>query len=536
MSQAFQRADLSFSLSEDQTIMLHWNPVDSSTPVSREDVLTAMEAAGYGHYQVDQKALDFFVFSQQRLGRQARQICIARQVKPEITVAVASDHLKAWLTVTRVPGFSAPPLEAIETALQQKKVVFGVLQDVLEQYLQQGYLEQTVIAQGEAPQPGRSAWFEYLIADTQLSEDELYAQERVDFRQRNTILTVSEGQLLMRKHPAEKGRPGKSVLGEILPAEDGRDYALNASTGSLIHPEDDNLLLASRDGRPICLTRSVRVDNVLTVEEVNYDTGHINFKGSVIIKGTVADGFQVRATGDIVVYGSVEDAILEADNDIRIQGSMFGRERARLSAGGNIYLNYIQSTEIDCMGDLHVHDGLFHCQVRALGEIIAGENDGKGRINGGEIWGGKRIVARVVGSNSSTTTRLSLGEDPYLRQKLRDIDHNLRFYKSELEQVVKSIIYIRTRAAEKTTSLSELEERRSELLETVNLLSEQVQEVRDNLNRSRFHCELIVKEAIMSGSRIRLAEKSRPIDEDMPACRFYLQPDDNGLQVRADIL
>jgi uncharacterized protein (DUF342 family) len=195
-------------------------------------------------------------------------------------------------------------------------------------------------------------------------------------------------------------------------------------------------------------------------------------------------------------------------------------------------VTYIQSSEIDCLGDLIVYDGLFHSQVRVLGQIIAGGHGGKGQINGGEIWAGKRIIARIVGSNSSTATRIALGEDPYLRQKLRDIDHNLRYYKSELEQVVKSIIYIRTRAADKATSLSELESRRSELLDTVNHLSDQVSDIREHLHRSRFHCELIVQEMIMSGVKLRLAEIPRQIEEDMQACRFYLEPGNNGLQVR----
>lgn len=533
MTQPTNGLPLAFSVADDQ-LLLHWYPEQSEAPLTRDVLVAAIAEAGYTGFSLDQKALDFFLFSQQRFGRQNRQICIGRRQKPEIHVHVAQDALKAWLTVTQAPDHPPPSLEAVQEALRDKGIVYGLLPDVLIQYEAAGYLEKQLIAQGQSPLPGKSAWFEYLVPD--VPDLALESADRIDFRQRNTIQTVAAEQPLMRKHPAEKGRPGKTVLGQVLPADDGRDYALHASSGSAISAEDPNLLVSVREGRPIALSRSVRVDNVLVLEDVNYDTGHINFKGSVLVHGTVADGFQIKATGDIVVQGSVEDAILEADNDIRVHGSMFGRERARLSAGGNIFVNYVQSTEIDCMGNLYVHDGLFYCHVRALGEIQAGMPEGKGRINGGEIWGGKRIVARVVGSSSSTSTKISLGEDPYLRQKLRDIDHNLRFYKSELEQVVKAIIYIRTRATETSTSLAELEARRGELLETVNQLSEQVQDVRDNLNRSRYHCELVVYEAVMSGTRLRLAEKSRPVDEDLPACRFYLHPDEQGLQVRVDYL
>lgn len=528
-------AALSFSVSAERDIFLHWNPLEGSAPLSREEVLDALEQANFGVYELDQKALDYFLFSQQRLGRRSRQVRIARQSTPEILITLSKDELKTWLTVTPVPGETPPAREKIVQLLQAEGVVYGLIEEVLDQYESQGYLEQAVVAQGDPPQSGKSAWFEYLVEEDVVPPQPDEA-DRIDYRDRNKFKAVTVGQPLLRRHPPISGQQGKTVKGEILPAEEGRDYNLQASAGSVIAAEDPNLLLATREGRPIRMARSVRVDNVLTVQNVDYETGHIHFKGSVIVKGSVMDGFQIRASGDIIVWGSVEDAVLEADSKIIIQGSMFGRERARLSAGGDIQVTYIQSTEIDCMGDLYVFDGMFYCQARVLGEIHAGDNGGKGRLNGGEIWGGKRITAKIIGSNSSTTTLISLGEDPYLRQKLRDIDHNLRYYKSELEQVVKSIIYIRTRAAEKSDSLAELEERRGELLDTVNLLSEQIQEIRDNLNHSRYHCELVVQNAVMSGTRIRLAEISRPIDEDLPACRFYLEPGNEGLQVRISYL
>ena len=514
---------------------MHWDPAASQNPLTREQILDAISSSGYGAYEVDNKALEFFIASQTRLGHQPRQVCIARRSPPEIMLSISSDKLKAWMTVTAGKGYPSLSLQELEKKLKEFGITYGVRHQLLQQAAEKGMLEKAIIAEGDAPVPGKSAWFDYLLNE-EVEQDKVVPganeQERVDFRTRSSIVTVDEDQPLMRRHPPEHGIPGRSVSGELLPAEEGRDYQLLESIGSKISPTDSNLLIAGRGGRPIRLSRTVRVDDVLTLENVDYATGHINFKGSVVIKGAVRDGFQVRATGDIVVHGSVEDAVLESENNIHIHGSMFGRDRARLSAGANIQVTYIQTTEIDCLGDLSVFDGMFHCQVRVLGQITAGGRGGKGQINGGEVWAGKRIVARIIGSNSSTATKVALGEDPYLRQKLRDIDHNLRYYKSELEQVVKSIIYIRTRAADKATSLSELEARRGELLDTVNHLSDQVHEIREHLNRSRFHCELIVQDAIKSGVKLRLAEIPRLIEEDLPACRFYLEPDINGLQVK----
>ncbi len=524
---------LSFSRSGEQELVLHWDPEVSTEPLTADLIYDALHDGGYSSYDVDTKALEFLLVSQARLGRQPRQVTIARRRPSEIHVHITSDLLKAWLTVIPSMGYPAPTMMELEQKLREQGVVYGIKPEVLQQAVEKGSLEKTLVAEGEPPVNGKSAWFEYLQTDErpEAQQQNQGQDEKVDFRARSTVISVAENDPLMRRHPPTPGQMGRGVNDELIPAQDGRDYQLLESIGSKYCPSDPNLLIASRDGRPIRQSRTVRVDDILTLEEVDYNSGHINFKGSVVVKGSVQDGFQVRATGDIIVHGSVEDAVLESENSIMIYGSMFGRERGRLSAGANIQVTYIQSCEIDCLGDLSVFDGMFHCQTRVLGQVFAGVNGGKGQLNGGEIWAGKRITARIIGSNSSTATKIALGEDPYLRQKLRDIDHNLRYYKSELEQVVKSIIYIRTRAADKATSLSELEMRRGELLDTVNHLSDQVNEIREHLNRSRYHCELVVHDVIHAGIKLRLAEIPRAIEEDLPACRFYLEPTDNGLQV-----
>ncbi|MBO6100931.1 MAG: DUF342 domain-containing protein, partial [Spirochaetaceae bacterium] len=43
----------------------------------------------------------------------------------------------------------------------------------------------------------------------------------------------------------------------------------------------------------------------MEVESVNIKTGNITFLGTVIVKGNVDDGFNVKASGNIEVYGTV---------------------------------------------------------------------------------------------------------------------------------------------------------------------------------------------------------------------------------------
>lgn len=450
----------------------------------------------------------------------------------DIQIEISADEMKAWLTISPVPGSVIPSYQDILARLEKAGVRVGIKQDIIEIAIQQGCLPKTLIAEGIPPQKGKNAWFEYLFnPEVETGGPQVGADGRVNYRELNRIQTVEIGTPLMRKHSAEPGIPGKKVTGVEIPAEAGRDYHLTESAGSCISPQDKYLLVAARAGKPVRLKRSVKVEDFITLENVGFETGNIHFQGSVFVNGSVHHGFQIRTSGDIVVCGSVEDAILEADGNIEIRGCVFGRTQGSIRAKGDIRVRFIQKFHVECFGDLYVSDGLFHCQVHVMGNIVVGLEGGKGQINGGHIWVANSLQARIVGSNAATATTISLGEDPYLRQKLKDIDHHLRHYKSELEQVIKTIIYIRTRAVERASELVALEKKRSELLETVNTLSEQIHHLHESLQKSRALAEVVVFEQLHSGVHLFFAGIPYLVHEDMGPSHLRLRDTAEGYQV-----
>lgn len=523
---------ISFRLTPDQTqVEILIDPAALVSPLTRDLLLNSFRANGFEGFQLQEKALNELI-SQPLETTPITRIIATKQPRGEILIEISEDEMKAWMTLSPFPGSAPPSRQDILDRLEKAGVRSGLKEEIIERAVTQGYLPKSLVAEGIPPQKGKSAWFEYLLsAETGPQGPQVRADGSVNYRELNWIQTVEADTPLMRKHPPEPGIPGKKVTGAEIPAETGRDYHLSESAGSRISVQDRHLLIATRAGRPIRMSRSVKVDDFITLENVGFDTGNIDFKGSVVVNGSVQSGFLVRARGDIVICGSVEDAILESGGNIEIRGSVFGREQTSIHAKGDIRARFIQNASVECFGDLHVSDGLFYCAVRVMGNIFVGLDGGKGQINGGNIWGANSLKARILGSNASTVTTVSLGEDPYLRQKLKDIDHNLRYHKSELEQVIKSIIYIRTRAMEKASELAKLEEKRGELLETVNTLSEQISNLHESLQQSHSIAEVYVFEQLHSGVRLFFAERPYVVREDMGPSRLRIQESSEGSEV-----
>lgn len=508
------------------------HPLRLTYPLQREHILTQLDAQGYGDYAIDMDAIRT-VLDRSRRERGPFSLRIGRRQEARMQVTVSSDGIKAWLTLHPARGFAQPTAADIVRFLNQQGIFYGIISDVLHQAAAEGRLERTLIAEGTPAQKGENAWFEYLIDEQDLPAPRLREDGSVDFRELNLISTVEPNTPLMRKHPAKPGIPGRKVSGEEIPAPPGRDYRLVESLGSVVGAEDPQVLLSARAGRPVRLNRSVKVDDVITIQEVGPHTGHVDFRGSVIVIENIARGYRVKASGDIIVYGVVEEAILEAQGNIDVRGSIYGGEQGRLKAGGNIRLQFAQNLRLECMGDLFIQEGLFHCDTRVMGSVYAGTDGGRGQINGGQLWGSSYLEVGSLGSRSATTTLVSLGQNPYLREQLKELDVHLVTCKQRLDQLLKSLIYLRTHPSPRQEDLHALEEQRSEHLEMLNSLTEQQRTLRENLEMSLASCEVVISQRLYSGARIMLADQMYEAEQEYGPSRVRLmQMDDHCTVVR----
>lgn len=530
-------ARFSLHLNETGEVVLHWDePAHVPLPpLQQAEIMQGIQEHGYADYDIDTQAIESFLQAQQRAGREIRLITIARQVAGQIFLHCTHDGLQAWLEVTPAKGCPPPPFQAIQEALNKAHVVYGLKPEVLEQYKTQGFLKKSLVAEGIPMIQGQHTRFLFLCEPPTENTPHTESNQAVDHKVKNRFLSVESGTPLMRKVPATVGSAGKNIHGEILQPPEVKDHPLQSAPGSEISSEDPLLLLATRSGQPIAMRQSVRVDPVLVLNGVNYDTGHIDFKGSVHVKGDVSEGFCVKADGDILVEGTVEDATLEAMNHISVQGSVFGKTRSLLKAGGNVWLTYAQNATIECLGNLQVKNGLFFSHAKVLGSIVVGAENGHGRVHGGELWAGKDFSARIVGSEAETQTAIYLGEDPYLRDQVKQLEVSLKQQQNRLQELLKAMIYLRTQGGSDPEKLQHIQEERAALLPTLQLMDHQIQKAHESLKTSRFHCRLKASQKVYPGVSLRLMQTPRFVHEPLGPAEFYLEEHNKNWEVRVSL-
>lgn len=227
-------------------------------------------------------------------------------------------------------------------------------------------------------------------------------------------ITVGENEAVMRRKPATKGEPGFTVQGKIIPPKPGNDSALVAGKGTIISPDDPNLLLASQSGMPIIKGKTIDVDNALCLNNVSVATGHVKFKGCVVIAGDVEPGMIVRATGSVTIGGFVESADVQAQGDIEVGKGIIGHtvtdgedKSCVVKSGGSIKANYAQYSALQASENIQLAVHSMSNDVRCGADLIVLDGSEKqGTLSGGSAKVGGKIVCFNLGVEGDTATNI----------------------------------------------------------------------------------------------------------------------------------
>jgi len=86
---------------------------------------------------------------------------------------------------------------------------------------------------------------------------------------------------------------------------------------------------------------------------------------------------------------------------------------------------------------------VMHSELAAINQIVVGKpGSGHGRIIGGVVEATLLVQAAVIGSPAGVKTRVMVGTNPYLQEKLRQAEKLLVAKSHELDEVVKLIKFI----------------------------------------------------------------------------------------------
>jgi uncharacterized protein (DUF342 family) len=314
---------------------------------------------------------------------------VARQLSPD---EVTSEFLKA--------GFRGDlDREALVTALEKPSE------------------EWRVVLSGKPWVDPVDGWIEYLVDPEDLDRSAVETERgRVDYKSLKLFLNVEKGRELARIHPPIPGGSGMDVYGKTIPAREGHPARLMVGEGVGLQ-EDGQVAVALEDGAVVMREGRISVVKIFTISgDTSYKTGNINFNGSIDVGRDVLTGFSLKATGDILVRGTVEGATLEAKGDIHVLGGFLAGGRGKMVAGGSIWVRYAEDGTLECGNSLIVKSHILNCKVRAGQEVLVESLNGT--IAGGEICAEKRIAAPHLGNEAGVKTCLHIGLDHDLPTKI----------------------------------------------------------------------------------------------------------------------
>ncbi|MBP0598321.1 DUF342 domain-containing protein [Herbaspirillum sp. LeCh32-8] len=453
---------------------------------------------------------------------------IAERRDGEFSLEVADDLMTASLTLVAPFGGRAKSVEVVN-AVRAAGITYGILHEQLRGALSAGHCNKLIIAQGLMPTPAEPARFESLLEEKEEELAEIDEDAVVSYADMGHLLLVSAGDPLMRRIPPVPGQDGIDIRGGKVPARPIADITFaKESVGAEPSEEDPDLLVAMVPGQPTLIKNGVKVNPVLDVENVDLSTGNLTFEGSVRVSGDVLTGMKVHVGGDVVVSGTVEAAEIVAGGSVTVKGGVIGHSEgvtatagttaiaSRISAQKSVQVMFAESAHIEAAEDILVLGNARHCELLAGNEIVVGKgNPRTGHIIGGRVEATNSIRANVIGASTSTLTRVQVGLDPYLEEKIAIKEQEYARKVAELDRTIKQQAYYKLNPEKATPEiLFETSDKRKALAYEVKVLLEEVGQMKEGMVAAE-DARIVVAKAVFEGTELRIGHQSWPVQSDL---------------------
>ncbi len=331
--------------------------------------------------------------------------------------------------------------EDILEKLDSMGVKVGIKKDVIGKICESSRsMKSVLVAEAIPPQVGEAARIENYVDLTRPVAIER-EDGSVDFKNLGEVPFAKVGQELYRKIPPAPGKPGSDVLGGEIPGLLGRDLKLVVGRGVEIDSNDPNLVRAAANGELLYQNGTINVLEVHHVNsDINFETGNINFKGSVVISGTVQAGFEVRADGDIRIMKGVEDAEVIGGNDIVIMGGCTGTGKGLISAARDVYVKFATNQNIKADRDIIINGNSHHATLTAGRSVNV--HGYKSTITGGNCEARLSVEASYFGSTACPHTIIKVGFDHELIERLKIVKEEIEELEESKKKLEKSIDFL----------------------------------------------------------------------------------------------
>lgn len=340
-------------------------------------------------------------------------------------VRLSEDHMTAWLTLN--PPADGVPYrkEELIAFLNSHGVVTGYHSSNLSAMVKKKiYCREVKAAVGMAETPGTDGYYEYRFSPERMKEPSIRADGSVDYSSMAMLQNVAKGDVVAVYRRATQGSPGYTVKGEEKKCKPSRE--LPPIRGRNIRKLEDGVTYISEvDGKVEVKDGRIDIQNVHEIHgDVNYITGKVEFYGDITIYGNVEAGVVIRAGRNITIKGITEGVTIYAGGDVLLEKGLVGGKKAKISAKGNVFADFVENAQIDAKGSVNANV-ILNSNVSANEKVVV--TGKRGAIIGGYTHGLMGIEASNIGNEAEVKTVVHVGYDRKTYTK------HLELYKKEQE-------------------------------------------------------------------------------------------------------
>ncbi len=426
-------------------------------------------------------------------------------------VRITEDKTEAWLYLCAPDDGTKYEKSEIMRYLQLNGVVAGINEShIAAMCNKQIYEREVKVASSVKGDPGREGWFEFFF-NTEKPKPKINKDGTVDYRSMSLVQNVSEGDKLAVYHPAVQGTSGRDVTGAFEKANMYKE--LRPLTGKgIANTENPNEYYATKSGK-------IEYDgeNKLSVVEVYEVQGGcdyannalVEFNGDVIIHGNVEAGVTVHAGKSLTVEGVVESAMISAGGDVCLKRGMQGSGKGTISAGGNVFTEFLEYANIKAAGSIQ-SNVILNSRV---------ESD---------------VNVTLTGNASEIRTGIHVGVLPELMEKRMEVSQEYGKLNAQLDEIVVSmarILRVRQQTGELSDQLKahleDLKEKKDEVYRKCMQLKKEADKLETQVMQAR-EAKIRISGNIYKGTIIAIDDHQMPIQKDTSFMEYSSQ---NGMIV-----
>lgn len=378
-------------------------------------------------------------------------------VKFDSFVKVNANPQRATMRISAesiVAGIKPTP-QMIEYALGRNGIIFGIKKEVIREFLENAkYDTDLAIAEHLPPEKGVDGKIEIEVDLDPDATPKVDEYGKTDYRDIKTFVVAKKGQVLAKRIPPEEGKPGKSIFGEEIKSQIGKDVLLPAGKNTEIS-KDGQWLSTLKEGIVYMDSGLICVGEMLSIPgDVDFSVGNIKYTGDVVIKGNVKPGFIVESEGNIEIHGEVESAkVISRKGVVTIGRGVIGKDDTEIYGANGVNVSFSQGSTIKTDGKLTVDKYLLHCNSTC--SVFESVKPASGVI-GGSLMVYDKVLAVNIGNDSGVETDIFLVDKNRVKakEKLEELDAVREKVAKQLEPVsreLKSKSMIIKRAASQAT-------------------------------------------------------------------------------------